>query len=76
MPLRTGHADIEQAALLVQGARHTERLLARELALLDPGQEDRVPLEPLRTVQRQQVDPALGAVIETLAEPGDPVADV
>ena len=69
-------ADVEQTPLLRDRVGVAERLLARQLALLDPGQEDRVPLEPFRAVQRQQVDTALGAVVETGAQPLDPSADV
>src|SRR5512132_443260 len=69
-------AYVEQPALLRDRVVVSKRLFARELALLDPGQEDRVPLEPLRAVQRQQVDASLGAVVEALTEPGDPGPDV
>ncbi len=70
------NADVEQPPLLRDRLVVAERLFARELALLDPGQEDGVPLEPLGAVQRQQVNASLGAVVEALAEPGDPRPDV
>src|SRR5438132_8578021 len=69
-------AHVEQAALFADRRIVSECLLARELALLDPRQEDGVPLEALGAVQRQQVHAALGAVVEALAEPLDPVADM
>src|SRR5215212_3744930 len=72
----SGDADVEQPALLRNRLVVAERLLARELALLDPRQEDGIPLETFGAVQRQQVDTALGAVVEPLAQPRDPSADV
>src|SRR5207237_9489498 len=73
MQLRTGHADIEQAALLVQGARHTERLLARELLLLDARDEDRLELEALRTMECEQVDASMRTMLEASLQPLLPV---
>src|SRR5207237_1242671 len=73
--LRPRHADVEQAPFLVERARHAQRLLARQLLLLDARQEDRVELEPLRAMERQQVDATLGAVVEPGPKPLDPLLD-
>ena len=75
MELRARHADVQQTTLLLDLAGHAHRRLARQLLLLDPRQEDRLELEPLRPVQRQQVDSSLSAVVEACAEPLDPLLD-
>src|SRR5204863_8308320 len=72
---RPGDADVEEAALLGDRRLVAERLLARQLTLLEARDEDGVPLEPFGAVEGEQVHPALGAVVEPLAQPADPVAD-
>src|SRR5690606_41383222 len=42
------HADVEQAALLLQLLRVLRRRREREEPLLQPGHEDRLELQPLR----------------------------
>src|SRR5204863_3438013 len=71
MPLRPRQPDVEQAPLLGDlAAAH------RQLALLDTRQEDGLPLEPLRPMQRQQVDAATGALPEALVEEVDEAVDL
>src|SRR5204863_10056761 len=70
---RPGDADVEQAALLGDRRLVAERLLARQLTLLETRDEDGIPFEALGAVEGEQVDAALGAVVEPLAEPRDPL---
>src|SRR5436190_13087356 len=71
MPLRPRRPDVEQAPLLGDlAAAH------RELALLDTRQEDGLPLEPFRPMQRQQVYAAAGALPEALVEQVDEAVDL
>src|SRR5262249_16719241 len=55
--LRPGHPDVEQTTLLVDLGRRA-RLAGRQLLLLQPRQKDRVELEALRSVQRQELNAA------------------
>src|SRR5262249_5381595 len=75
VPLRPRDAHVQQPPLLRERARYAERLLARQLLLLDARDEDGVELEPLRAVQRQQVDAARGPVVEPGPQPRDPLVD-
>src|SRR5436305_6599162 len=71
MPLRPGQPDVEQAPLLGDVAAPDW-----QLALLQSRQENRLPLEPLRPVERQQVDAAAGALAEALVQQRDEIADL
>src|SRR5207342_1125055 len=75
MALRTGHPDVEQPPLLDERARQAHRLLARQLLLLDARDEDRLELEALRAVERQQVHASLSAVVEPRPQPLNPFLD-
>ena len=70
--LRTRHADVEEAALLGD-LRVRPRLPRRQLLLVEPRQEDRLELEPLRAMQREQVHAAraVAARIEAPPQLGD-----
>src|SRR5512133_1430540 len=74
MPLRARHADVEEPTLLGDLVRFL-RLADRQLALLDPRDEDGLELEPLRAVQCQQVDalPLRSCRAEALLQLGDEV---
>jgi hypothetical protein len=63
VPLGPRQPDIEQASLLVDVAAPD-----RQLALLDMREEDGLPLQSLRPVQREQVDAAAGALAEALVQ--------
>src|SRR5262249_59442570 len=75
--LRGGPRDaaVEQPPLLGDLPGRAHGRLARQLLLLDPRQEDGVELEPLRAVEREQVDASLGAVVEARLQPFDPLLD-
>ena len=66
------HADVEQAPLFGDLLRRA-RLLRRQLLLLQARDEDRLELEPLRAMQREQVDAtrAVAARVEPPTEVGD-----
>src|SRR4051794_21750142 len=63
VPPRAGHADVEEPAFLVLVAAAD-----RELSLLEAWDEHGVELEPLRPVERQEMDAASGTCAEALAE--------
>src|SRR5204863_4835094 len=65
MPARARDADVQQPPLLVLVAAAD-----RQLALLETRDEHSVELEPLRAVQRQQVDAAARARAEALVQRG------
>ena len=69
VPLRARQADVEQPPLLGDRVRRL-RLPHRQLLLLHTRDEHRLELEPLRAVQRQEVDAAarLAAVAEAPLE--------
>src|SRR5438045_2441685 len=71
MSLRARQPDVEQAPLLRDVATPDW-----QLALLDARQEDGLPFEPLRTVERQQVDTAARARAEALVQQLDEVLDL
>src|SRR5206468_1495048 len=64
-----GDADVEEAPFLVLVAPTN-----RQLALLDARDEDRVELEPLRAVQREQMDAAARTRAEALVQRRSEVA--
>ena len=57
VPLRAREADVEESPLL-RYLRRGFRELDRQLLLLDVRDEHRLELEPLRAVQRQEMDTA------------------
>ena len=72
--LRTRQADVEQAPLLVEG-RSRLRELRRQLALLEPREEDGLELEALGAVVGQEVDAAPRVAAEALLEGRDELVD-
>src|SRR5262249_48965706 len=71
MALRTRQPDVEQPPLLRDVAASN-----RELAFLDTRQEDGLPFESLRPVERQQVDAAARTRAEALVQQLDEVVHV
>ncbi len=78
MPPRSGDADVEEAALLGQRLRVGRGLADRQRALLQPGKEDGVPLEPLGAMERREghaVAAGIGLVGVAAGELGEEVLD-
>src|SRR5262249_43732188 len=71
VPARACDPDVKKPALLVEvAAAH------RKLALLEPRQEDRVPLESLGAVERQELDTRRDARAEAALELGAKLRNV
>ena len=71
---RAGEADVAEATLLphlLVVAELVQRPLVGEDAVLHPGEEHRVELEPLRRVERHQRDPALAGLRVGLGHQAD-----
>src|SRR5262245_52974490 len=75
MPLCTREADVEQSPLLFERGRGL-RELRRQLAFLQPRQEDGLELEPLCAVVREEVDPAARPAAEALLEMRDELVGI
>ena len=60
---RTGERHVEQAGLLGLGGGRARRLVGHEAAL-DTGHRHRVPLASLRGMEREEIDPVGGGVVE------------
>src|SRR6185369_7666803 len=71
VPFGPCQPDVEQTPLLVDVAAPD-----RQLTLLDVGEEDGVPLQSLRPVEREQMDAVAGGLAEALVQRVDEAADV
>ena len=73
--LRARHPDVEEAPLLGERLR-AARALERQLALLEPRQEDDLELEAFRSVVGEEVDAAARRLLaEAALEIGEEVPD-
>src|SRR5215472_14445470 len=59
---RTRDRDVHQPPLFLEAVEVARRVLVRKQALLEPGDEDAVELEPLRRVDRHQLDRVLAGL--------------